>query len=267
MKLIINSAYAGIRRSSRYFLLSCILLLTISILLPGVASAQAQEKVYNEYRVTLVPTYPVSKKVFLTTYLGYVNIPYTNSVNYYLGAPLLVTYRPNKVVELMAGAFLVFARKNGEHDNTEFRPLAGVKLYLPNNHNMNIYNWTRYEYRSFSYEDKSLNNVKNRLRNRIGIEFPLSKNAWQPKTMYALTDFEFFYTFEKGYFDRFRDRLGVGYVIDKHWRVEMIYHIQLLKSSEDLNPEWTNNIWRLNIKWTLSHKKHGPVAHPPDVED
>jgi hypothetical protein len=265
MRLVFKSA-AGIRIPFRLFLLSCILIITFSNLLPGAATAQ--EKIYNEYRVTVVPTYPLSKKVFLTTYLGYVNVPSTNLINYYLGAPLLVTYRPNPVVELMAGAFMVFAKPDDGNDNTEFRPLAGVKLYLPNNNNMNIYNWTRYEYRKFYYyDDHSLNNVKNRLRNRIGIEFPLSKKPWQPKTLYALTDFEFFYTIEKGYFDRFRERLGLGWVMDKHWRLEMIYHIQMLRDSEEENPEWTNNIWRLNIKWTIPHRKHGPVPHPPDVED
>jgi Protein of unknown function (DUF2490) len=265
MKLIIISAGANIRRSFNYFLMTCVLLLIFSMLLPNVTTAQ--EEIHSEYRVTLVPTYPVSKKVFLTTYLGYVNIPSSNTVNYYLGAPLLVTYRPTPVVEFMAGAFLVFANTDGGDDYTELRPLAGVKLYLPNNHHLNIFNWTRYEFRSFYYDDKSLNNAKNRIRNRIGIEFPLSKNAWAPKTCYGFTDFEMFFTVEKGYFDRFRERLGFGYVIDKHWKVELIYHMQLLKESEDHNPKWTDNIFRLNIKWSIPHKIHGPIPHHHDVDD
>jgi len=265
MRLIISSAYADIRRSFKYYLLSGILLLAISILFPGVATAQ--EEIHSEYRVTFVPTYPVSKKIFLTTYLGYVNTPSTNRVSYYVGGPLLITYRPSPVVELMLGAFFLFNRINGDHENTEYRPLAGLKLILPNSNNMNIYSWTRYELRCFYYEDETLNYTGNRIRNRIGIEFPLSKNAWAPKSTYALTDFELFYTFEKGYFDRFRERLGFGYVIDKHWRVEMIYHIQLLKASKDLNPVWTDNIFRLNIKLTLPHKIHGHVSRHHDVDD
>ena len=265
MRLIINPGYAGIIRSFKYFLLYCIILSSISILLPGVATAQ--EEIHSEYRVTLVPTYPVSKKVFLTSYLGYVNIPYNNRVNYYLGAPLLVTYRVSPVVELMAGAFLVFSKLDGGRENTEFRPLAGVKLYVPNTNNMKIYNWTRYELRSYYYDNEDLNNVKNRLRNRFGIEFPLSKNAWAPKTWYGFTDFEMFYTFEKGYLDRFRERLGFGYVIDKQWKVELIYHMQLLKEGKDLNPEWTDNIVRLNIKWSIPHRKHGPIPHHHDIDD
>ena len=266
MRLIFHSVYAGLRKSFKGFLLSGMQLSSICILLSGVATAQ--EEINNEYRVTFVPTYPVSKKIFLTTYLGYVNIPNLKHINYYVGAPLLVTYRIHPIVEVMAGAFLVINRPEEGLDHTEVRPLAGLKLMLPNDHQINIYNWTRYEYRSFHYaDDESLDNVKNRLRNRIGIELPLSKNAWQPKTLYALTDFEFFYTFEKGYFDRFRERLGLGYIMDAHWKVEMIFHIQMVRASEDLNPVWTDNIWRLNIKWTIPHVKHGPVAHPPDVED
>ena len=267
MRLIFNSAYTDVRTSFKDFLLSCLLVLAISILLPDVATAQEAEEINSEYRVTFVPTYPVSKKIFLTSYLGYVNIPNTKTINFYLGAPMLVTYRPNPVVELMAGAFLVFANVDVGSDYTEFRPLAGVKLSLPNDRHMNIFSWTRYELRSFDYDDETLNNTKNRLRNRIGIELPLSKNAWQPKTLYALTDFEFFFTIEKGYFDRFRERLGLGYVIDAHWKVEMIYHIQMLKNSKDVNPVWTDNIFRLNIKWSIPHEMHGPVAHAPDVDD
>jgi hypothetical protein len=266
MKGVFNSSSANSRRSFKDFLIYCILLLAISLLMPNAATAQ--EEINEEYRVTFVPTYPISKKLFLTTYLGYVNIPDLKQVNYYVGAPALLTYRINPIVEVMAGAFFVISRPTESLDNTELRPLAGVKLYLPNDHHLNIYNWTRYEYRSFYYaDDESLDNVKNRLRNRIGLEIPLSKNAWQPKTLYALTDFEFFYTFEKGYFDRFRERLGLGYIIDAHWRVELIYHIQMLRASADENPVWTDNIWRLNIKWTIPHVKHGPMTHPPDVED
>lgn len=262
MKLIISSVFHTMRKSLGYSLLFCI------ILLPSTAIAQdEEEEIHSEYRVTFVPTYPINKKLFLTTYLGYVKIPNTGTQTYYVGAPLLATYRPNKVVELMAGAFLVINNHKDSDDNVETRPLAGVKLSLPNDHHLNIFSWTRYEYRSFNYDDDNLDNVKNRLRNRFGIEFPLSKNAWAPKTYYGFTDFEMFYTIEKGYFDRFRERLGVGYVLDSHWKVEFIYHIQMLKKSKELNPEWTDNIFRLNIKWSIPHKIHGPIAHPPDVEE
>jgi hypothetical protein len=89
----------------------------------------------------------------------------------------------------------------------------------------------------------------------MAIEFPLSKNAWRPKSWYGFSDFEFFYTFEKGYFDRFRQRFGGGYIINKQWRAELIYHMQFVKNSEDLNPVWNDNIFRLNFKWAIPNKK------------
>jgi hypothetical protein len=252
------------KKQSFGFILCCILIPFSIVLIPEKINAQKQE-INSEYRLTVVPTYALSKKLFLTTYLGYVNNTGTNTTSYYIGLPFIATYKPNEVVELMAGAFLVVNKVKGGTDNNEFRPLIGAKLTLPNTNNLHVFNWTRYEYRSFKYEDKTLNNVKNRIRNRIAIEFPLSKNAWQPKSWYALSDFEFFYTFEKGYFDRFRQRFGVGYVLDKQWKAEFIYHIQMLRDSQDHNPEWTDNIFRLNMKWAMPHK-HNKIQHKDQLD-
>ncbi len=240
------------KRTTR-FIQSYLIMLTCSILFQNIVIAQ--EKINPEYRFTVVPTYAVSNKIFLTTYIGYVNNPGTNTTSYYIGAPLLVTYKPVAAVEFMAGAFLVINKVTGGVDSKEFRPLAGLKFTIPNTNNLHIFNWTRYEYRSFNYDDKSLNNVKNRLRNRVAVEFPLSKNAWEPKSWYGFSDFEFFYTFEKRYFDRFRQRFGIGYVVNKQWKAEFIYHIQMLKNGSDLNPQWTDNIFRLNLKWAIPNKK------------
>jgi len=221
--------------------------------------ATSQEKINNEFRVTLVPTIPINQKVFFTTYLGYVNNTGTKISSFYVGAPGIFTYKVNKAVEVMAGAFLIMNNAKKGNDSKEFRPFAGLKLKAPNTGNLHIFNWTRFEHRSFTYpDDESLNNTKNRIRNRMAIEFPLSKNAWEPKTCYGFSDFEFFYTFEKGYFDRFRQRFGGGYVINKQWKAELIYHIQLVKSSKDLNPVWTDNIFRLNLKWAIPNKNLVP---------
>lgn len=227
----------------------------------------AQEEIRNEYRFTLVPTYAINKKFYLTTYLGYVSNPDTKTTSYYIGAPCLAIYKPNQIIEAMAGAFLVINKVKGGIDSKEFRPLAGLKLSLPNTHRFNIFNWTRYEYRSFLYEDKNLNKVQNRIRNRIAIEFPISKNAWQPKTWYGFSDFEFFYTLEKGYFDRFRQRFGAGYILNSHWRAELIYHIQLIKGSSDTNPVWTDNIFRMNVKWAIPKRVHTHAEFGQDLDD
>ena len=234
--------------------LTCILLFICCMLYADAATAQ--QKINDEYRLTVVPTFPINKKIFVTTYLGYVNNTGTDISSFYVGAPGIVTYKVNNAVEVMGGAFLIMNNVKTGNDSKEFRPFAGLKLKVPNAGNLHIFNWTRYEFRSFTYaDDKSLNNTKKRIRNRMAIEFTLSKNAWEPKSLYGLSDFEFFYTFEKGYFDRFRQRFGGGYIIDKQWRAEFFYHIQLVKSSKDLNPVWNDNIFRLNIKWAIPNKK------------
>jgi hypothetical protein len=113
-------------------------------------SATAQEKVNNEFRLTLVPTFPINKKVFVTTYIGYVNNTGTNTSSFYVGAPGIITYKVNKVVEVMTGAFLIVANAKEGNDSKEFRPFAGLKLKAPNTGNLHIFNWTRYEFRSFT---------------------------------------------------------------------------------------------------------------------
>ena len=123
-------------------------------------TATAQEKINSEFRLTLVPTIPINKKVFFTTYLGYVNNTGIKTSSFYVGAPGIVTYKINPVVEVMSGAFLIMNNSKEGDDFKEFRPFAGLKLKLPNAGNLHIFNWTRYKFRSFTYADnKSLNNT------------------------------------------------------------------------------------------------------------
>jgi hypothetical protein len=248
-----------------FFSLSLSSLLIICILFS--MPVRAQDKIGNEFRLTLVPTFALSKKLFLTTYAGYVYSGGTKTNTVYLGAPFIAAYRPHKVVELDLGCMVIGNFSKTITDNIELRPIAGVKIMIPNTHQLNIFNWTRYEMRNFFYKDDSLNNMKHRIRNRIGIEFPITKNAWQPNSLYGLADFEFFYTFSKSFLDRYRQRIGLGYVISKNWRLEFIYHIQLVKSAEDKRPEFTDNIFRFNFKWTIPHKTDGPIENPPDLDE
>lgn len=251
----------------KYTKLSGFLFLFIVIFSPASVRAQEKEQIGNEYRLTLVPTYAFSKQVFFTTYVGYVYSGGSKTNTIYLGAPGVVSYRVNNVIELCAGSFLIGNYSKEIADNTELRPLAGLKLVIPNKRNLHLYNWTRYEMRNFYYDDKNQNNTKHRIRNRIAVEFPISHNAWEPKSFYGMADFEFFYTFSKDYIDRYRQRFGLGYVIDKNWKAEFIYHIQLLRASEVERPEYTDNIFRLNFKWTIPHKNKDAVQHNLDLDE
>lgn len=230
--------------------------------------AQAQELISNEYRVILVPTYAFSKDLFLTTYLGYVNNPDSKIISTYIGLPGLLVYRAKDNLQFQAGSFLILNSDNSiaNKDNREIRYVLGEKINMRNAYNLHISNWTRYELRNFNYEDNSLNKTNNRFRSRFAIEFPIGKNPWQSNSWYGISDFELFYTLEKGYFERFRQRFGVGYIIDKQWTLNFVYHIQLDRAAKGLNPEWTTNIYRVDVRWTIPHKKHQPLTDSPDAD-
>jgi hypothetical protein len=229
---------------------------------------QAQEAISNEYRVIFVPTYAISKDFFLTSYLGYVNNVDNKTVSTYVGLPGLFIYKLKPDFQLQAGAFFIFNNNNfqPDKDNREFRFVIGEKINLPNSHNLRLSNWTRYELRGFNYENNNLDKTNNRFRSRFAIEFPISKNSWQPKSWYGISDFEIFYTVEKGFFDKFRQRFGLGYIVDKQWTLNFVYHIQLDRTAEDLRPIWTTNIFRLDIRFNLLNRKHEPLKDTPDAD-
>ena len=45
-------------------------------------------------------------------------------------------------------------------------------------------------------------------------------------------------------------------MLNKQWEAELIYPLQMQKSSKDLNPEWADHIFRLNMKWAIPNKKN-----------
>ncbi|MBK9527015.1 MAG: DUF2490 domain-containing protein [Acidobacteria bacterium] len=92
-----------------------------------------------------------------------------------------------------------------------------MKFYVPNKKKINLYNFTRYEYR-FINQNKHYT-TQPRPRNRVGIEVPLSqKNAWTPKSLYTLADVEPIWRLDDKYMALLRVRGGLGYIINKTWR-------------------------------------------------
>jgi hypothetical protein len=243
-----------------WFVLKTCLLFSINI--------AAQEQIANEYRFIFVPTYAISEDFLLSSYLGYVKNVDKKTVSTYLGLPGLFVYKLKPDFQVQAGAFLIFNNDSSQPnmDNSEFRFVIGEKVNLSNSYSFHLSNWTRYELRSFNYENNSLDKINNRFRSRFAIEFPIGKNSWQPKSLYGISDFEVFYTVEKGYFDKLRQRFGVGYILDKQWTLNFVYHIQLDRSAKYLSPIWTANIFRLDIRWTLANAKHKTLKDTPDAD-
>jgi hypothetical protein len=130
----------------------------IAISLLNSKSIHAQEAIDNEYRLIVVPTYPISEKFYLTTYFGYVNNTDSKIISTYIGLPGLLVYKPKTNFQLQAGCFLILNNDKSEinKDSKEIRYVLGEKINLPNTNDLRIYNWTRYELRSFNYENNDL---------------------------------------------------------------------------------------------------------------
>jgi len=237
------------------------------VTMPAFAAAQAaaDDDIRNEYRVTLVTTRPAAdrEKLILFQYLGVVENSDKQLTSFYYSPPGLIM-KPTKSIEIWLGMFGIYTNNKAANNSWELRPLTGVKFYVPNNKRMNIYNFTRFEYRSI-HQDHESNGIP-RLRNRIGLEAPLSQaRAWTPKTWYALADVEPFWRADDGYMERWRIRGGIGYILNRYWRAEAIYHAEF--SGGDGEPKkYTDNIFRLNIKLSLPRRGQHVSIHP-DVDE
>lgn len=217
--------------------------------------------VTNEYRATFVGSRPVSDKVTLYQYLEFLNSPNKGVKTLYYSLPGVI-YKPKPWMELRAGVFGLYHWNKDTTDSWEMRPRVGVKFYVPNRKKLHIYNFTRFEYRFVRQNDYTQSIP--RLRNRVGIEAPLAKqkNAWTPKTFYALADVEPIWRLDDKYLQFVRLRGGAGYIFSKKLRTEVIYYAEF-SGPKGAPKEHTGNIWRLNFKLALPRKG---VHHHVDVD-
>ena len=233
---------------------------------PCVASAQTDpEDIRNEYRVTLVTTRPAAdrEKVVFFQYLGVVDSNDKGVTSFYYSPPGLII-KPRKWAEVWVGMFGIYSQFTSKDSSWELRPLTGAKFYVPNHAKMNIFNFTRFEYR---YVNQShAGTTTKRLRNRVGFEVPFTQaRAWTPRTWYGLADVEHFWQLDDGYLERYRVRGGIGYIISKTWRAEAIYHAEF--SGDAGQPKvYKDNIFRLNIKLSLS-RRGARMSIAPDIDE
>lgn len=231
--------------------------------LPGTTPTPPPD-ITNEYRATLVTSKPISDKVILFQYLGVVKAPDKGVGTLYYSPPGII-YRAKPWVEIWAGLFGLYNNNKNSANSWEMRPLTGVKFFVPNKKKINLYNFSRFEYRFINQNHNTTSQP--RFRNRTGIEFPLSKkNPWTPKTFYALADVEPIWRLDDKYMSLLRIRGGLGYIVNKTWRAEFIYHSEFT-GGKGQPKNYTGNIWRLNIKLNLPRRgKHDP-GMIPDIDE
>ena len=206
----------------------------------------------GEYRLTLFPYYKVTDKLTGFGYLGYVSNPDKHYTTDYLGWGVNWSVKPH--VQLWTGLFGTYTNNENSADKLELRPFVGGKFFVANEIKWNIYNFTRLEFRDIQDRDTGDWSNHFRLRTRFGAEFPLAPvaTAWQPKTWYGMADVEPFYRFDKNVIDPVRLRFGVAYIVTNRVRVEFIYHMAWTRPSGSSSLEYTDNIYRLNVKIALN---------------
>jgi hypothetical protein len=227
-------------------------------------SLQAQQDKGNEYRITLFPSAKITDKITGFAYLGYVWNPEKNYQTYYLGWPA-ACYTAKPWLQIWGGIVGLYTNNENSADKLELRPFIGPKFFLPNKLKWNIYNFTRYEFRAT--QDRTTHEWSNtsRLRSRFGVEIPFSKleKAWKPGNFYGMADVEPYYRFDRNQVDPFRIRGGVGYIMKSApLRLEFIYHAQFTHPSGSDGLEFTDNIYRLNIKIALNHGIISSLQNP-----
>jgi hypothetical protein len=217
-----------------------------------------QNAVTNQYQVVLFPHYPVKGALSGFSEFSYANDPDGRFSSVYGEFPGF-TYGPKKWLQLWTGFRVTYTNNEVKSDTLELRPFVGVKFFFAGTNRVNLYNYTRYEYRSTYTHGMAKWSHNSRIRSRFGIEIPLAsaERVWKPKTFYALVDAEAFYQFNDSNWNQVRLRAGLGYVTHDRVRIEFTYGAQFGRSAPDADLLYNRNLFRLEIRVGL---KRGLLA-------
>jgi hypothetical protein len=253
--------FTGSRRSFRAGVQAGWLALVLALLCCDSTRLRAQD-IDDLYRLTIFPYYHLSDKFTVYAHVAYAYNPDQDYHSFNFASPGIY-YSPTDWFQLWEGFINRYTDNNGAAaDQLELRPFVGVKLFVPNGWKINLYNFTRYEYRAIQDLDTHDWSSANRIRSRFAAEIPLvsGENAWHPKTWYALVNAEPFYTFDQPGISPLNVSGGFGYVASHHVQVEFTYSAHFERANG--GPlEFTENIFRLNIKIGLNREQRpaGPT--------
>jgi len=236
-------------------------LLVIAIL-STLAAAQNTD-IWNEYRFTITSAMPINKKWILWQYTMVLTSP-DKSVTTYAVSPPGIIYRPKNWIELWAGMMPSWNNNYHKTNSWEIRPLGAVKVYVPNDKKLNIYNFARYEYK-FVNQDHHTTHIP-RFRDRSGIEIPLATGdmRWAPKTFYTAVDVEPIWRVDDKYLEKFRIRSTWGYILKRRLSLEFIYHAEWAGAKGEPK-KFAGNIWRFNFKFLFPRGKN--IFPRIDIDD
>ncbi len=221
----------------------------------------ARADVTDDYRFTAFPYYTFSDHVTAFAQLGYELNRNGHTQTYNLLSPGFY-YKINPWLELWGGLNDRFNQNNDQADTFLLRPFVGPRLSLPNRWKWSLYNFTQYEYHATKNFDTHDWSSYNQIRSRFEADIPLalSEHAWQPRTWYTVTSVEPFYNFDQSGIYQLRVGGGIGYVLTKYGQLEFVYYAQFSRPSGGGPLEYNENIFRLNLKISLSRKGNAQDA-------
>lgn len=226
--------------------------LLLSILLLGLRFSRAENPA-NSYRLTINPSYTFTNGITAFAHLGSsYNEDKDNRVSNIISPGL--HYSAAHWLQIWGGFNDRYTVSEQSADQFEIRPYLGLKFFIPNDWDIHLYNFVRYEYRATRRFDAGWSDT-HRIRGRFGLELPLAwpPNAWQPRTAYFLASVEPFFRFDHHQIDPLRVAGGLGYIVNRRLEVEFIYYA-LFSRPRGASLEFTDNIFRLNFKIDLTRK-------------
>ncbi len=229
----------------------------------ALATPAKDNQVSDVYLFNLNPYHPLIDRLDMFGNMGcYQNSDYAR---YRFGWPGVICH-VDSWLQLWGGLDAYYTDNIHSADQLELRPFAGVKFFVPNRAKILLYNFTRYEYRAFEDEATQTWSNYSRIRSRFGAEIPLTTrtNAWTEKTFYALADVEPFYRFDKNEWDPVQVRAGLGYIVNKRVRLELIYTGQFARPASDRSVQHSENLIELNLKLALHEGILARVFNPGD---
>src|SRR4051812_8849297 len=131
----------------------------------------------NEYRTTLIITKPINEKLILFGYYGFAKLPHKETGSVFFSPPNIV-YRVNSFTELWLAAVITVSNIKNSSNSWEFRPVAGIKFYVPTKTKLDISVLTRYEDKLVTKDGDTTSTPRFRTRPAIGIPFAKGDRAW-----------------------------------------------------------------------------------------
>jgi Protein of unknown function (DUF2490) len=214
----------------------------------------------DEYRFTIDPSYALTAdhKWIGVGHLGYIKSDDNNYQTDYVGVGTIWGFAPWG--EIWFDVRYYHTDNEIIADVEEWRPQVGFKNYFTKSGPFTFYNLARLEYRIREIEGADRHTESSRLRDRLGIVFALTKEQDRLGSWYGIADAEAFYRFDDEKTDRVRLRAGLGLSLSDRVRVEFSYYAQFT----DLGSggfEWTENIYRINIKLARQKGLLARLAH------